>query len=157
MAGRRLRAVREAKRDIDRHCEHRRSVVAMVGHDHGDVRGAIARDIVERRRERQVGMSDDDALQALAAYPLTAGVGRAVERSGIVDRRDAACRRPRDDFRRAGHDHCGPWRRRRDNAIRHRSRQGEPFIVVEDRRKTRLAMCERPQRNDDTGGHRDER
>jgi 1-acyl-sn-glycerol-3-phosphate acyltransferase len=145
----RVGAVGKAKRDIDRHCEHGCPVVAMVRHDDGDARRAVRGDVVECCRERQVRVGDDDSVQSLGTYPAATRVGSGVECSRVVDRRNPARLRPGDDFRRAGDDHCRPWCGGRDDSISHRARERKSFVVVEDGCETRLAVSERPQRNDD--------
>ncbi len=105
VAGGRIGSVREGERRRGRQRQDRRSVVAMVGHDHGDRRGAVGDDRIERAGEREVGVDDRVRAGARVRRPRP-GPPRAAASSepGSSTTSRSRVAGPRDDFDRARDD-----------------------------------------------------
>ena len=94
-------------------------------------------------------MHDDDTREATGAGPGAPGVGRGIERSGILQPRKPMALAPRRDFGRTRHDDDIARSGRGDHGIGHALRECDPSVVLEDAGEARLPEPEGAKRDDD--------
>ena len=142
-------SVRELEVGRARDCQHRISVIVVIRDNDRDVRAAVVGDAVDRGRERKIRVHHDDPVETLLTNPRASGIRGAVEGSGIVHVCDVEATCPRDDVRRARHDHDRSGPGGRHDAFGHRAGERTARVVVECVGEPGFSERKRSQRHDD--------
>ena len=150
VAGGRSRAVGEGEVDVGRQREHGIAVVAMVGNDDRDRRGAVAGDGVEASWRAADRRARRRHARARARVPSAAR--RRPRHRGCRDRRCSASpsvSRPRDDFGRARDDDDRSVAGRGDR----RAAAMSPASAARTSSRSATPSRSLPSTNDRTGDH----